>query len=42
MLGPSIEKQVILNAVDVQSMPHSMYGYPTAYGSERSIESVMR
>ncbi len=42
MLGLTVEKQVILNAVEVQSMPHYMYGYPMAYGRERPIESAVR
>lgn len=42
MLGLTIEKHVILNAVELQSMPHYMYGYPMSYGRERSIETVAR
>ena len=40
MLGLTTEALVILNAVEVQSMPYHMYGYP--YGRERSIESAAK
>ena len=42
MLGLTTEAHVILNAVETQSMPAYIYGYPMAYGDERSIGSVAR
>ena len=42
MLGFTAEAQVILNAVEAKSMPAYMYGYPTAYGAERSVGTVAR
>jgi len=42
MLGLTIEKQVILNAVELQSMPNYMYGYPMSCGRERSVETVAK
>ncbi len=42
MLGLMTEAQVILNAVEAQSMPSYIYGYPMAYGRERSIESAAK
>jgi polysaccharide biosynthesis transport protein len=42
MLGLTDEAHVILNAVEAQSMPAYIYGYPMAYGSERSIGSAAR
>ena len=42
MLGLTTEAHVILNAVEVNSMPTYMYGYPLTYGGERSIHSAAR
>jgi capsular exopolysaccharide synthesis family protein len=42
MLGLTAEKQVILNAVEAQSMPHHMYGYVVPYGAQHSIESLTK
>lgn len=44
MLGLSGDAHVILNAVEAQSMPSYMYGYPMLYrgGDEKSVESVAR
>jgi polysaccharide biosynthesis transport protein len=42
MLGLTNEAYVILNAVEVQSMPAYIYGYPMSYGDERSIGSSVR
>ncbi|MGC4097206.1 MAG: AAA family ATPase [Nitrospira sp.] len=42
ILGLATEKQVILNGVDAQSMPHYMYGYSMPYGKERSVEGAIR
>ena len=42
MLGLTTEKQVILNAVEVQSMPHYMYGYGMSHDSERSTVAAAR
>jgi polysaccharide biosynthesis transport protein len=42
MLGLTSEAHVILNAVESQSMPAYIYGYPMTYGSERSIGSTVR
>jgi Mrp family chromosome partitioning ATPase len=38
------EAHVILNAVEAQSLPSAMYGYPLSYrdGDEQSIESAAR
>lgn len=40
MLGLTAQRQVILNGLDVQSMPNHLYGYAMPYGRDRSIESV--
>jgi succinoglycan biosynthesis transport protein ExoP len=40
MLGLTTEAHVILNAVESHSMPAYIYGYPMAYGGERSIGSA--
>jgi polysaccharide biosynthesis transport protein len=37
MVGLASEANVILNAVEVQTMPAYIYGYPMAYGAERSL-----
>ena len=42
MLGLTTESLVILNAVEAQSMPYHIYGYPISYGGERSVESAAR
>jgi Mrp family chromosome partitioning ATPase len=44
MLGLSGETQVILNAVEEQSMPAYMYGYPVSHNGndEQPIESAAR
>lgn len=42
MLGLTIEKLVILNAVESHSMPHHMHGYPSSYGRKQSVESALR
>jgi polysaccharide chain length determinant protein (PEP-CTERM system associated) len=42
MLGLTTEAHVILNAVETQSMPSYIYGYPLSYGGERSIEGARR
>lgn len=39
MLGTTAQRQVILNGLDVQSMPNHLYGYAMPYG-DRSIETV--
>ena len=38
MLGPTVQRQVILNGLDAQSMPHHLYGYTMSYGRDLSIE----
>ncbi len=40
MLGLTAQRQVILNGLDVQSMPNHLYGYTVPYGQDRSLESV--
>jgi polysaccharide biosynthesis transport protein len=40
MLGMMTQRQVILNGLDAQSMPHHLYGYTVPYGRDRSIESI--
>jgi capsular exopolysaccharide synthesis family protein len=42
MLGLTTEAYVILNAVEAQSMPAYIYGYPMTYGAERSVGSTAR
>jgi polysaccharide biosynthesis transport protein len=42
MLGLTTEAYVILNAVEAQSMPAYIYGYPMTYGGERSVGSSIR
>jgi polysaccharide biosynthesis transport protein len=42
MVGLAGEANVVLNAVEVQSMPAYIYGYPMAYGAERSIASSIK
>ena len=42
MLGLTAQRRVILNGLDVQSMPHHLYGYTVPYGNDRSVESVSR
>lgn len=42
MLRLTTEAHVILNAVEAQSMPAYIYGYPMTYGGERSVGSVAR
>jgi polysaccharide biosynthesis transport protein len=42
MLGVTTEANVILNAVESQSMPAYIYGYPTHYGGERSITGAAK
>ncbi len=42
ILGLTGPRQVILNGLDVQSMPNHLYGYTAPYGRDRSIESVRR
>lgn len=42
MLRLTTEAHVILNAVEAQSMPAYIYGYPMTYGSERSVGSIAR
>ncbi len=42
MLGLTAQRQVILNGLDAQSMPHHLYGYTMPYGQHRSVESVRR
>jgi len=42
MLGLTAEAQVILNAVEAQSMPAYMYGYPMTYGRERTVGTIAR
>jgi Mrp family chromosome partitioning ATPase len=42
MLGLKTEKQVILNAVETQSMPQYMYGYGMSHGAEHSIAGAAR
>jgi len=40
MLGLTGQRQVILNGLDVQSMPNHLYGYTMPYGRDRSFESA--
>ncbi len=40
MLGLTAQRQVILNGLDVQSMPNHLYGYTVPYGRDLSVESV--
>jgi len=42
MLGLTTEPLVILNAVELQSMPTYIYGYPMSHGGERSIETMAK
>jgi hypothetical protein len=42
MLRLTTEAHVILNAVEAQSMPAYIYGYPMTYGNERSVGSIAR
>ena len=42
MLGLTTEALVILNAVETQSMPNYIYGYPMPHGGERSIETMAK
>jgi len=42
MLGLTGQRQVILNGLDVRSMPNHLYGYTVPYDRDRSIESVRR
>jgi len=39
MLGLTAQRQVILNGLDAQSMPHQFYGYTMSYDQDRSVES---
>lgn len=40
MLGLTGQRQVILNGLDVQSMPNHLYGYTVPYGRDLSAESA--
>lgn len=40
MLGLTGQRQVILNGLDVQSMPNHLYGYTVPYGQDLSVEST--
>jgi polysaccharide biosynthesis transport protein len=40
ILGLTGQRQVILNGLDVQSMPNHLYGYTMPYGRDRSFESA--
>jgi len=40
MLGLTGQRQVILNGLDVQSMPNHLYGYTVPYGRDLSVESA--
>ena len=42
MLGLTLQRLVILNGLEAQSMPNHLYGYAMPYGRDRSIESVSR
>ena len=42
MLGLTVQRQVILNGLDAQSMPNHLYGYTVPYGQDHSVESVRR
>jgi polysaccharide chain length determinant protein (PEP-CTERM system associated) len=40
MLDTTAQRQVILNGLDVQSMPNHLYGYTMPYGHDHTIETV--
>jgi polysaccharide biosynthesis transport protein len=42
MLGLTLQRKVILNGLDAQSMPNHLYGYAMPYGHDRSVEHVRR
>jgi len=42
MLSTTSQRQVILNGLDVRSMPNHLYGYTMPYMRDRSIEGVRR
>jgi succinoglycan biosynthesis transport protein ExoP len=42
MLALTTDTLVILNAVENQSMPNYIYGYPMPHGGERSTETIAK
>lgn len=40
ILSQTAQRQVILNGLDVQSMPNHLYGYTVPYGRDLSVESA--